>query len=421
MIRDRAYQMLRDAGITLVIPVLIILSTAGSRAQTPAEETGFQSYRAGPDDQLQITVFGQEKLTGKFRVGSDGTISFPLVGSVAVANLTTDEIGKRLEKALASRMPAGLAPSVEISEYAPVFILGDVERPGPYQYRPGMIALELMALGGGTSRVRDIDVMQLAAQEQELADQRILRYAQLAQRARLTSELAGSGGAELHVPSSGDDELVSAQARQRIVADQVMLSKVHQSVIADQTRALGDQRASYDQEMSSLQDSITLHDQEVKLLEQQVNTEEGLAGKGLTITSKVLDLKRALSATKRNALDLRLAFARARQRQLEIDERVVELRDLQSKESAKELGEVDVLVARTEEKIAALQSGISHLRSTTVKTRRSRTVEPIYTVVRAEGSRHVEIVIKAFDTLQPRDILRVERPDLSLAPAEALN
>jgi polysaccharide export outer membrane protein len=409
---------LRWSGVALAV-ALLLMNGAGNAPAQSQTSNAVQSYRVGPNDQLQITVFGQDKLSGKFRVGSDGAISFPLIGNVGVINLTTDEIGKKLETSLATRMPAGLSPSVEIFEYAPVFIVGDVEKPGPYQYRPGMIALELTALGGGSTKGRDLDVLQMANQEQELADQRILRYSQQAQRARLIAELAGNSNSDFRVPSSGDDELVSADARRRIVSDQISLFKVHQNIIADQTRALGDQRASYDQEMASLRDSIVLHDQEVKLLEQQVATEESLAGKGLAITSKVLDIKRVLSATKRNALDLRLALARARQRQLEIDEKVVELRDVQSKDDAKELSEVDVLMARTEEKIAAVQNSIGRLRD--VKTRRLRTIESIFTVVRSDGDKHVEIPIKAFDVLQPRDILRVERPDLSFGPTEASN
>jgi polysaccharide export outer membrane protein len=412
----------RWAGVALAAAWLCSGSISAACAQTAAQTNdALQTYRVGPGDQLQVTVFGQDKLSGKFRVGPDGAISFPLIGNIAVANMTTDEIGKRLENGLASRLPAGLSPSVEIFEYAPVFVVGDVEKAGPYQYRPGMIALELMALAGGTLKPRDVDdkIMQMATYEQELSDQRILRFSQLAQRARLLAELAGSNS-DYRPPSSGDDDLVSADARRRIIADQVSLYKVHQNVIADQARALGGQRASYDQEMTSLRESIALHDQEVKLLEQQVQTEEGLNIKGLALTSKVLDLKRELSATKRNALDIRLALARARQRQLEIDEKVVQLRDVQSKDDAKELGDVDVLLARAEEKIATTQTLIARLREASLKSKRQQRIEPIYTVVRSDAGRPVEQPVKAFDQLQPRDILRIERPDLT-NPAEASN
>src|SRR6516162_3403410 len=110
-----------------------------------------------------------------------------------------------------------------------------------------MIARELMALGGGVLKPRDADekVLQLTEREQELNDARILRYSQLAQRSRLIAELAGGNAESIVVPSSSDDELVSADARRRIIADQVSLFKVHQDVIADQTRSLREERASY--------------------------------------------------------------------------------------------------------------------------------------------------------------------------------
>ena len=115
-----------------------------------AEKSG---YPIGPGDLLQIVVYGDENvartLSGQFRVGPDGAISYPVLGNVFVGGLATVEIGETLRAALAEQIPISGVPTVSVAEYAPVFVVGGVEKPGPYQFQPDMIVLHLIALAGG--------------------------------------------------------------------------------------------------------------------------------------------------------------------------------------------------------------------------------------------------------------------------------
>ncbi|MBR7559836.1 polysaccharide biosynthesis/export family protein, partial [Mycobacterium tuberculosis] len=86
-------------------------------------------------------VYGDAGLTGIFPVSVDGTIAYPILGNIAVANHTITEIGQTITQSLLQHIP-GLSVSVAVKEYAPVFVIGDVQKPGKYEYRPGMIALE---------------------------------------------------------------------------------------------------------------------------------------------------------------------------------------------------------------------------------------------------------------------------------------
>ena len=135
-------RLLRTLGCLLFLLVTTVLP---ARAETP--------YRFGPGDVLTITVFGQQALSGRFQISTEGDVSFPLLGEIPVANLTRPELEDKISHLLAQQLPGTGRISVDVAEYAPVFILGDVEKPGRYEFRPGMIPLELLALGGGDGLV----------------------------------------------------------------------------------------------------------------------------------------------------------------------------------------------------------------------------------------------------------------------------
>src|SRR6185437_13736977 len=96
-------------------------------------------YRLGPGDQVRIITFGEETLTGEFRVNDSGNIALPLVGAVHAAGLTSSE----LEAAVAAALRRGNlvrhpSVAVEVIAYRPFYVLGEVNKPGQYPYQPGM-------------------------------------------------------------------------------------------------------------------------------------------------------------------------------------------------------------------------------------------------------------------------------------------
>ncbi|MBL8530653.1 MAG: polysaccharide export protein [Hyphomonadaceae bacterium] len=105
-------------------------------------------YRLGPGDQLRITVFNEADLTGQFQVGSQGVIAYPLVGDVRAAGLTIPEFTTALQTALQGFIRSPNV-SVEVSNYRPYFILGEVNRPGTYEYSTNLTVFNAVAAAGG--------------------------------------------------------------------------------------------------------------------------------------------------------------------------------------------------------------------------------------------------------------------------------
>lgn len=131
-----------------------ILSACASGVTQPERDEAtsvrvYQEYRLGSGDDLRITVFGQDDLSGEYNVSGNGTISVPLVGQIEVVNLTTSESEAKITRALAGGYLRNPRVNVEVTNYRPYTILGEVRSPGQFPYRSGLTVIEAVAQSGG--------------------------------------------------------------------------------------------------------------------------------------------------------------------------------------------------------------------------------------------------------------------------------
>ena len=111
-------------------------------------------YLLGAGDVLRIDVLDQDELSlEQTRVQASGTVALPQIGPIEVTGLTPnearDEIRNRLRLDLGLVNPEVL---VEVVAYRPVFVTGDVNSPGAYEYQPGMTVIQAVALAGSFVR-----------------------------------------------------------------------------------------------------------------------------------------------------------------------------------------------------------------------------------------------------------------------------
>lgn len=110
-------------------------------------------YRLGGGDSVNISVYGQPDLTTAARISQDdGTITFPLIGEVAVAGLSAEEAGRKIEQLLKS---GGYLKSPQVSLKVQAFdsqkvpIMGQVNKPGEYLLKGEARVADLITQAGG--------------------------------------------------------------------------------------------------------------------------------------------------------------------------------------------------------------------------------------------------------------------------------
>ncbi|MCW5695518.1 MAG: polysaccharide export protein [Bauldia sp.] len=147
--------------LSAVVALVVLAGCAG----TPPPPTASGSpdapieYLLGAGDQLQITVLGQADLTGAHTVDPSGAISIPLVGRIVAAGTTT----RGLEATIAARLGQNYLRdpnvTIQVTQYRPFYILGEVNNAGQYPYSAGLTVQQAVAVAGGfTPRAAQMSV-----------------------------------------------------------------------------------------------------------------------------------------------------------------------------------------------------------------------------------------------------------------------
>lgn len=131
----------------LVLLFVISVSSLHVAATESTSET--PQYRLGAGDKIKVIVFGHNDLSGEFQLDGNGRISLPLLKEIQASELTVTG----LETAITSRLSPDylIDPkvSIEVLNYRPFYIIGEVKNPGKYSYVSGMTVLTAVALAGG--------------------------------------------------------------------------------------------------------------------------------------------------------------------------------------------------------------------------------------------------------------------------------
>jgi polysaccharide biosynthesis/export protein len=165
-------------------------------------------YLLAPGDVLEITALGLPDLKQSTTIDVDGQAYFPVLGQMKAAGMSLPELRDKIRELLPSKIfrrrtqegrdyPVIIAAdevNVTVAQYRPVYLDGDVARPGAQAYQPGLTVRQALSLAGG------YDVMRFRGRDPflEAADFRAEYYSlwtefakEEAHISRLKSQLAG--------------------------------------------------------------------------------------------------------------------------------------------------------------------------------------------------------------------------------------
>lgn len=292
---------------------LVLALTAGSAT---AEE-----YRLGVMDKLRIRVAEWQTaegairdwsaVSGDYSVGADGSVSLPFIGQLAADGRTTaelsGEIGKKMQVLFGLRdLPSA---SVEIAEYRPVYLAGEVQTPGAYPYAPGLTVLKAVSFGGGLRRAESGQrfARDFLRSEGESAVYLAERNRLLIRRARIAAEM--SGAKEIEMPK----ELGKSEEARAILQSETALMTSREKRLRLQLTALADLKSLLTNEIDSLGKKSGTQTRQLELVNGDLKKVDGLAEKGLAISSRRLALEQRTADLQAALLDIDTASLKAKQ------------------------------------------------------------------------------------------------------------
>jgi polysaccharide export outer membrane protein len=144
----RGFSIVRRIGCLLLCLVAAACAPGRGLPDLPPTSTG--AYRLGAGDVVRLITVGDDTLTGEFRVSDSGTIALPLLGEVHASGVTPERLAVGIHDALVKgNLYTAPSVSVEITAYRPIFVLGEVAKPGQFPYQPGMTVVTAAAVAGG--------------------------------------------------------------------------------------------------------------------------------------------------------------------------------------------------------------------------------------------------------------------------------
>ncbi len=135
----------------LLASLVLIFAVFGAAVPTASAQgaSAKAAYRLGSGDKIKVTVFGSEDMSGEFSIAGNGAVSLPFIGRVKAGGLTISELERVIVKRLTPDYLKNPRVSVEVLNFRPFDIIGEVTKPGSYPYRSGMTVINAVAMAGG--------------------------------------------------------------------------------------------------------------------------------------------------------------------------------------------------------------------------------------------------------------------------------
>jgi polysaccharide export outer membrane protein len=189
-----------------------LFSGGSPLAQTPPEskpapissqapEIDPSSYRVGPEDVLEISVWREDALKKEVLVRPDGGMSYPLIGEVQAAGKTVLEIRQEIAKRLERFIPDP-AVSVAILKVGSqrVYVLGKVNKPGEYPIGRYVDVLQALSIAGGLTPFADSNDIRVMRREGDRQIVLPFEYGSVVRGRKLEQNIQLRGGDVVVVP-----------------------------------------------------------------------------------------------------------------------------------------------------------------------------------------------------------------------------
>jgi polysaccharide export outer membrane protein len=287
--------MIPNAGFSILLVSALSLVSTSALAE----------YRLQSGDTLEVSVAGVPDLKQRAPVGVDGDIVVPLVGQIKVSGLPLSEARATITRELSNKVYQQMANDgrevkhlilpneigVTVAEYRPIYVNGDVAKPGEEVFRPGITVRQVIAIAGGydQARFRLTNPFVAAADFRSEYETLLADYAAQQVRIwRLRTELGETG-----VEYADTGTPIHGEFRDRLLYAETQHLNARMADREKDKALLRDAITKADRQLSVLADKKKADEEESKADAEDLQKVRDLFQKGITATTRLSEARRA--------------------------------------------------------------------------------------------------------------------------------
>jgi polysaccharide biosynthesis/export protein len=378
-------------------------------------------YRLATGDVIEIAAIGAPDIRSKATVDVDGRALFPLIGRVDASGLTISEIQASVRELLPTKVfrrrsedgreyPIVLTPDevlVSIAEYRPIYVNGDVAKPGPQPYRPGLTVRQAIAMAGG------FDVMRFRAKDPflESSDLKGEYDSQWIEFAREQARVGSLRGV------LGEKDASAADKLQRIPVPQPVIAEI----IRVEAERMSASTSDYQKEKTHLATTIQKETERINILVAERDKEKQDADgdaaeleatqtnlqKGIVPTTRVAEARRLAFYSATRALQTSALIAQIDAQRHELESRLDRIDDQRRVRLLEELQNSSVKLAEISARLQAVGEKLMYAGMVRSQLVRGGGDRPIVTIFRGNHPHSSESSADNDSILMPGDVVEV--------------
>ncbi|MFT4115725.1 polysaccharide biosynthesis/export family protein [Bradyrhizobium sp.] len=367
-------------------------------------------YKLGVSDRVKIKVQEWPDINGEYTLNADGVVSLPLVGNINAIGLRPSELGLKISELFKKRSGGSdqILTAVEIAQYRPFSIMGDVQKSGQYPYRPGLTVLEAVSIAGGYYRPEtgplriDRDV---AIASGEINTMTIKLNRMLVHEARLGAALAGRD----------DFSLPPELFKLKDDPETQNLMKSEQAALSLEIEMKKNEQASFEAVKSLYHDEIETLDGQVQALGEekesigtQLSQLRSMAAKGLALSPTMFALERSYAQVVNQQMSAGTAIVRAKENITVSEQRMNQFQQERSRLNSKDLQQTRDAIAETRAKIETAFQLLDEAQTSAPNARVPLDrVRSGFTIFRKDGETIRQIPADETTLVSPDDVVKI--------------
>ncbi len=377
------------------------------------------SDRFAPQTKIRLTVVQWvptkgvyekwDAIGGDFLISQAKTVSLPIIGTLSVGDLDGAGLAAEIAQQLKTKIGLVQAPeaTIEILEQPPIYVVGDVNKPGEYKFRPGLTVLQSVAMSGGEFRPSDgsqsvADKTGYVGQLQAIGNAILRSKIKII---RLQAEMSGAKEMRLE-PEMRDDQGVASA----IFEQEKIIYAARANDMDRQSKSYLELRDLLTSEIATIEKKIAGTDADIESIEKELTNVKSMVERGIALPTRQSDLERTLRSYHGNRLDLVTAIMRARQNIAETTRNLDGLYDKQRTEVAVEFQSEQASLDEQKLKQETTQKLLLQaLSGDPASQAGAGAVMLAFSITRQDGISVTEIAASDSTVLLPGDVVRVLR------------